>query len=254
MFISSDPQTLFLGKDHLHLPSIPSTNDYIKQKSKEKQLAEGFTVTTAHQTSGRGQIGNTWESESGKNLLMSTFLLPRALPASHFFYLNMSVCLALTDCLNFFHPGFAIKWPNDILFDTRKVAGVLIENSIAANKLQQSVVGVGLNINQLMFSSEGASRATSLAEIMGKEVEISYVFNRLLKDLEVRYLQMGRSKEELRKEYLGLLYGYRQPVRVNLGAKDTLAQIADVLPDGTLVAKADEEIKRFQFKEISFLF
>src|SRR5690606_24490611 len=104
----------------LHFDVLTSTNDHLKTIISEGKSAEGLLVTTDYQTSGRGQIGNAWQSEEGKNLLMSVYLRPTFLRASHFFNLNMSVCLAVADALNELHPGFQVKWPNDILFDRKK--------------------------------------------------------------------------------------------------------------------------------------
>lgn len=254
MLSTLNPPTLFMGKDHHHLPGVPSTNDFLKQISREKKLTEGHTVSTSYQTSGRGQIGNFWESERDQNILMSVFLLPRSLPAGHFFYLNMSVCLALTDTLNYFHSGFKIKWPNDILFDGKKVAGVLIENVMAKDLLQQSIVGIGMNVNQQDFKFQGNPAPTSLSSIVGKKLDLSFVMEQLLKNLEARYLQLMRSHTAHKAEYLEMLYGFDQEVKVEWEGKAAPGKVEDVLPDGTLIMRIDGTARKFQFKKVRFLF
>ena len=253
MFQSLHLQTLFVGQDHQHFDELSSTNEYLKQLIREKLPNEGFLVTTAYQTSGRGQVGNAWESQKGKNLLMSLFLRPQSLFVQDYFHLNMSVCLAITDSLDFFHPGFLIKWPNDILFDHEKVAGVLIENSISRNKLKHSVVGIGINVNQQGFDAKQFYRAGSLSRVQGQEIDLEFLLSVLMENMEARYLQMQRDPASVKDEYFGKLYGYQQQVRVRIDGNTTKAKILDVHPDGTLMAQVGEEVRGFQFKEISFV-
>ena len=134
MFDTPILETLFIGHQRLHFDELPSTNDHLKKLIDKGGHTEGMVVSTDYQTSGRGQIGNRWESEPGKNLLFSVFLKPLTLNARHFFYFNMSVCLAVADALNELAPGFKIKWPNDILFNGKKISGILIENTIAGGQ------------------------------------------------------------------------------------------------------------------------
>ncbi len=146
MSYTIESDSLFIGQQRLHIDTLHSTNDHLKTIITRGESAEGLTVTTEYQTSGRGQIGNSWESNEGENLLMSVYLTPKFLSAGHYFYLNMSVCLAVVDALNFLLPGFQIKWPNDILFDGTKVAGILIESTISGAVVQSCIIGVGLNV------------------------------------------------------------------------------------------------------------
>lgn len=208
-------------------------------------------MVTEYQTSGRGQIGNSWESEAGKNLLCSVFLKPVLLPVSSSFFLNMSVCLALADSLNEFHPGFVVKWPNDILFDGRKVCGVLIENNINGRYIQNSIVGIGLNINQLNFAYP---HAVSLAQVTGRRQEVSHVLDRVLQHLEARYLQVTGNPGRLKEDYLNGLYGVHGPVEVSFNGKKWQAQVEDVKKDGELLLSAEGRHFNFRFKEVEFVF
>ena len=132
-------QTLFVGKKHLRFNQLESTNTYLKELAKSDKIIEGTLAQCDYQTSGRGQFGNEWTAEKGKNLLFSLFLRPSFLNADQQFYLNMSVCLALAESLNQIVKGFEIKWPNDILYNNQKICGILIENSVSGNKLEYSV-------------------------------------------------------------------------------------------------------------------
>lgn len=244
--------TLFVGHHRLHFETLDSTNNYLKEFVGKQNVQEGLVVVAEHQTSGRGQIGNTWASEAGQNLLMSVFFKPQQLQASHSFYFNMSVCLAVADALNDFHAGFQVKWPNDILFDNKKVSGILIENTLGGSQILNSVVGIGINVNQRVFG-ESSAKATSLSQIMGRDLDLRFVENKVLTMLEKRYLQLKRDRHALLQDYFSLLYGYRQQVEAVVDGKRVKAFIKDVLADGKLKAEIHGESRLFQFKEISFV-
>src|SRR5690554_4031443 len=155
--------TMFLGKDILYLPVCHSTNDVAKDKLKEKEAAEGSIIITDQQTNGRGQRGNQWHSEPGMNLTFSLILSPKFLDPSELFGLNMAVALGIREALAQYISGVMVKWPNDIVHKEKgKLGGILIENSLKGQKIESSIVGVGLNINQVEFP---LSQATSLAQL-----------------------------------------------------------------------------------------
>ncbi len=252
MSYTIESDSLFIGQQRLHIDTLHSTNDHLKTIITRGESAEGLTVTTEYQTSGRGQIGNSWESNEGENLLMSVYLTPKFLSAGHYFYLNMSVCLAVVDALNFLLPGFQIKWPNDILFDGTKVAGILIESTISAAVVQSCIIGVGLNVNQRQFKAKGGFAANSLRNIIGNEIDREYVLRIVLKSMEARYLQLRQRLGLLRSDYFNALYGYRQKVRAVVNGTPVDAVITDVLADGQLVVLINGREQKFRFKEISF--
>jgi len=250
---SSQAETLFIGQQLLRLKTVSSTNDFLKKKIGDvPSLAEGFAVVTSHQTSGRGQMGNRWNDTAGENLLTSIYLRPDWLPATLFFQLNMSVCLAVVQTLNDFTPGFQIKWPNDILYDRKKVAGLLIENSISRNRLSQSVVGIGINVNQRFFSAE-LSKASSLSNLIGHKVDLDYLLRRLFEEIEACYLQLKSRAEIIRTNYFDHLLGYQQELDFLIDGQKKSALLMDVQQDGQLVLKVGSEIRKFQFKELEFI-
>lgn len=244
--------TLFIGRCIERLNSVGSTNFYLKQLNQNKELPEGYVVVAIHQTSGRGQFGNSWIDEDGKNLLISVLLRSQYLPVRHSFVLSMSVCLALHDVFSSFVGRVKIKWPNDILIGAKKVAGVLIENQIAGNKLQSSVVGMGLNINQAKAATPSA---TSLLMELGTSVDVASAERQLLEALEKRYLELRRFQnfDQLKAEYLEKLYGYKQPVVILINGESHAVTITDVNFEGILQVKnQDNSLSYYAFKEIRF--
>lgn len=149
------------------------------------ELKHGDVVTTHEQTAGRGQRGNTWESEPGKNLTFTVFLRPPRWKAADSFLLSMVVSIAIVDSLNdVLEPETVkIKWPNDIYWRDLKLAGILIENSFNGPYIDHSIIGIGLNVNQTVFVSD-APNPVSMARITG----IEYNLDSLLQAVSARII------------------------------------------------------------------
>jgi BirA family biotin operon repressor/biotin-[acetyl-CoA-carboxylase] ligase len=245
--------SLFSNAKTLKLKKVESTNSYLKKLASEKTLPEGFSVTAEYQTLGRGQYGNVWESKSGQNLLFSCLLRPTFLSATQVFYLSMSVCLAVYDVVALYAEGFAIKWPNDIIRNGCKYGGVLIENQIMGSQLQSSVIGIGLNVNQTIFST---AKAASLGGLKGFSTkEESELLQALQSQLQLRYAQLERKNfEAIKNLYLNRLYGYKKPIRLLENEQKFIGKILDVDPQGYLLVQKDNGTKKhYSFKEVRFL-
>ncbi|MDB0616382.1 biotin--[acetyl-CoA-carboxylase] ligase [Tenacibaculum dicentrarchi] len=156
----------------IKLDAIGSTNSFLKDMS-AKVLLDNFTVVVArNQTLGRGQVNANWKSEGGKNLTFSVFCRPEALCIADFKYLNYSVSLSVYELLiSLKLPRLAIKWPNDILSENKKIAGILIENTLNIKNISTSIIGIGLNVNQNIFS-DALPNASSVKRILKKEQDI----------------------------------------------------------------------------------
>ena len=243
--------TLFIGQELLTFDSLSSTNAYAKKLSRDQNKSEGLTILSKYQTSGRGQFGNSWESEKGLNLLFSVYLKPLFLSPDRQFLLNMSVCLAVADSLNEIVPGFEVKWPNDILYDNMKVAGILIENSINSNKLESSIVGIGINVNQQNFETK--ANITSVQNITGNSLDSEFLLAKVLKQIESRYLRLKANGKGLYNDYYSLLYGFEKEKTVVKNGKYFKIKITGVEPSGQLIAWESAKKRRYNFKEISFL-
>ncbi|MCY7411197.1 MAG: biotin--[acetyl-CoA-carboxylase] ligase, partial [Chitinophagales bacterium] len=145
----------------------------------------------------KGYSGNIWESESGKNLLMSVIFFPNFLSPRLHFFLNQVASLAVADTVKEFVKGkeIKIKWPNDVFAGKKKIAGILIENSVKGNSIQHSIIGIGLNVNQKNFTPQ-LLHATSIFKILGKEILVDDMMNVLFSMLEARYLQLKQNRIE----------------------------------------------------------
>lgn len=249
-------ETLFIGRNLIKLTETESTNTFLKELAEREKLPEGTAVLAAYQRNGRGQRGAAWESSAGENILLSLLLHPVFLDAAEQFILSQAIALSVYDLISFYLPAedVKIKWPNDILLNNKKVSGILIENNLFKNKINNSVVGIGININQVNFALPDA---TSLSAISGKNYDLEDVLAKLFSFIEARYLQLRRGNQaQLRYEYLQKLYGYRLPlsyISSESGNKFT-GIIKGVSIAGKLQLQVDNELKEFDLKEIKRLF
>lgn len=221
------------------------------EKFKTCQLEEGYVLTTDHQIAGKGQRGNLWESQKGENLLFSFILFPDFISLDSQFYLNVFVSLAVVEGLQ--HMGIkevSIKWPNDIYIKDKKVAGILIENIVKGEQLATSVVGVGLNVNQVDLKT--LPHATSLKYVLGNEVDREQLLKQLCGKLDTYYKALQNNPEALLEEYKEKLLGWRQKRKF---MTDTIwdGEIVDVQKNGLIHIRIDQSISTFGFKEVQFI-
>lgn len=247
--------TLFLGKNLLILPECPSTNTLAAEMSQAGDGGEGTVVITHHQTLGRGQRGNTWESGKGLNLTFSLILHPVFLRVTDQFQLNKAVALAVHDVLKKYVEPVRVKWPNDIMIGDKKVCGILIENLLAGEKLSRSIVGIGLNVNQKEFSSPTAS---SVSIESGKEIDLVKMFDELMRALEWRYLKLrsrepGVGSQEVDRDYLDAMYGINEVRRFAIHDVETEGIIRGVDDHGKLIVEINKAPQAFDLKEIKFV-
>ena len=151
----------------IRLDETNSTNNYLRELLAGDALPEGSLVIADFQTAGKGQVGNSWESEARKNLMFSLLLYPDFLPANRQFLISQIASLSVKETLDGYIDSVTVKWPNDIYWKDRKICGMLIENDLSGQHLYCSVIGIGLNINQEVFRSN-APNPVSLTQITGR--------------------------------------------------------------------------------------
>jgi BirA family transcriptional regulator, biotin operon repressor / biotin---[acetyl-CoA-carboxylase] ligase len=244
--------TLFLGKDITYLTECHSTNDLALEKIKERSIFEGSIIVTDSQTAGKGQRGNQWISEPFQNLTFSLVLRPVFITPDRQFTLSMAVSNALIDMLGQYGISAMVKWPNDIVSDDgKKLAGILIENTLTHKRIEYAVVGIGLNINQGAF---GSIKATSIANLLGRTIDVEDVFSRTVHELEKYYLMLKSGRiDEAKNRYMQKLYRYQ--VWAKYQDEDIFdGKIEGIDIHGRLeVKKTTGELVAFGLKEIKFL-
>lgn len=226
-----------------------STNEEAALLIEKQPVIEGTIVITDNQMAGKGQRGNHWNSAPGKNLTFSIVLKPIFLSIVQQFDLNIVISLGILDYLNSIRSGFEVKWPNDIYFGDQKVCGILIQNTIKGNTLDQTIAGIGLNINQQEFAEP---KAISLSKITGQEFNLNEVFEQLLSCIEKRYLQLKRGYKELKQDYLNGMYRFGQDYLYR--ADEVFSgRITGISAQGLLEIQTNQGLKQFGFKEVEFI-
>jgi len=270
--------TLFIGKVYYRFDELPSTNDWVAnllavstnaesinlplesgQKGPAKtKPPEGTVVRAANQTAGRGQLGSLWHSIPDENLLLSILLYPTWLEAQAQFYLSMAVALGVNDLLaSLGHTslGHSIKWPNDLYWGNKKTAGILIQNTLAGSNLQSSIVGIGLNVNQLSFPPD-LPNATSLALVSGKKLNPDEVAERLFECLERRYLQLkSGNRAAVKASYEDHLWRRGIPSRFvrHADGQEFDGVVLGVTDRGLLRLETELGLAEFDLKELKFV-
>lgn len=247
--------TLFIGKNCIELSAVGSTNSYAKNLLATERPPEGTLITASEQHAGRGQVGNTWQSEPGKNMTASVILYPEFLDADKQFFLNMAVSLAVKDfCESVLNDEVKIKWPNDIYWRDKKLGGILIENTITGSRISTSVVGIGLNVNQEVFP-ESLPNPVSMIQISTIEYKIQHLLGGLSAYLEKYYLQLRQQHFNfLDKAYTVALYRYQQTHEYKKGNQILRGEINGVAKDGKLILHCNGREMRFAFKELEYVF
>jgi BirA family biotin operon repressor/biotin-[acetyl-CoA-carboxylase] ligase len=251
-------RTLFVGQHAIHLTAVESTNSYASEMLRQMRQNEGTIIYTFEQTQGRGQRGNTWYSEPNKNIALSLILHPSFLKIEEQFLLTKMVSLSVSDLMAEMLPQHTyqikIKWPNDIYILDKKVAGILIENTLAGNHIQASVIGIGINVNQTEFNTESGN-PVSIKLISGEEMELQTIVERLCEFLEARYLQLKSGKKEMIDHYyIQRLYRIDEWKKYATTEGEFEGRIKSVSPEGKLqIELHNQEIKEYDLKEIVFI-
>lgn len=240
----------------IKLSAIDSTNSFLKNMVLDGSPEHLTCVVAEHQTAGRGQMGTTWVSEPGKNLMFSVYLGLGSFAVDRQFYLSMAVSVSVLRALETFQmPDLRIKWPNDILSGNKKICGILMEYLVKGSTVQSVIAGVGLNVNQNGF--EGLPQASSMKLVCGRIFPLEEVLQKVLEYI-ARYEALVRQGEleAIHKEYEGLLFRKgKASTFKNARGEMFVGVIQGVLPSGQLrLLLADEEQQDFDLKELSLLY
>lgn len=236
----------------IHLPEVDSTNTWLRDHV--HGLPHATVVTATSQTAGRGQRGNTWESDPGANLTFSMLLRPDSFPAARQFNISEAVALGIVFALQSLlpHHSVTVKWPNDIYVGDRKICGILIENSLEGSLISHSIAGIGINVNQERFLSD-APNPISLYQLTGRK----YLLQPLLRSASHNIITLLHyDREKLHSLYLHHLYA-RHGARYRDTATQRIfsATIHDIAPDGmlTLCDSTDSTLHTYAFKEVALI-
>jgi BirA family transcriptional regulator, biotin operon repressor / biotin---[acetyl-CoA-carboxylase] ligase len=249
--------TLFIGQNKVYLPETDSTNSYAIGLLKNVKVPEGTAVFTDKQTAGRGQRGKSWSTDPSMNITLSLIVKPQFLDAKKSFFLSkiaaLSVYDVLTDILNTGQFDIRIKWPNDILVNGKKIAGILIENSFKEETFIWSVIGIGLNVNQEKF--EALSSAVSLSSLCGNKLGREGVMQLLFEKFEKWYLLLRSGKhDKIDEAYFKNLFRLNEESWFIHENKQFKAKMVGVKDNGLLELRLEDNSTRsFDVKDVQFV-
>lgn len=240
----------------IKLNAIDSTNSYLKRLCATELVADYTAVMAETQTEGRGQMGTVWSSQTSKNLTFSVYKDISMYDLEHPFYISVVVALALIKTLRSFSiDKLSVKWPNDILSENKKVCGILIENVVKQNKFSNSIIGIGLNVNQVTF--DDLPQASSLHLITGRVFNLDEVAQSIIKNLKHYFKLLKHNEiETLKTKYETYLFRKNKPSTFK-DAEGVIFSgiIKGVSNSGQLqVLLEDAVVKEFEFKTISLLY
>lgn len=240
----------------IELEEVDSTNSYVERNA--RTLSHGDTVTAHTQSAGRGQRGNSWESAPSANITFTMLLKPDIEASKQFFIseaFSLCVCRVLKDICGV---DCKVKWPNDIYVGDSKICGILISHSLQGRKINHTVAGAGININQEEFVSD-APNPISVRQITGRRFDLMRILTPLASDIEESVAKLGDEayRSSLHESYMARLWrgdGKEYLFRDCATGEEFRASIHSVEPSGHLVlSDADGTLRRFAFKEVAWL-
>lgn len=238
------------------LNAINSTNNYLKELSKDGETANWTIVSAEHQISGRGQMETKWESEKGKNLTFSILVKFEQFKSQDQFYLNCAVSLGIFNALKKYDvPKLKVKWPNDIMSASKKVGGILIENSLVNDRITHTVIGIGLNVNQDKFP-DYLPRAVSMKQVLNHDFDCDKLLMDIVNSMQQQIeLLTQNSFDLLHHNYEQVLFKKDKVLMFeNKNKEKFMGKILGVTNKGSLqVEQENEVVKQYNFKEIIFL-
>ena len=239
---------------YVHLEQIDSTNAYLQRMQSEADI-RNWVVSTDEQSAGKGMGSNSWESEVGKNLTFSLAVDMGFLPAERQFLLSEAVPLGIIEVLDTILPAekLHIKWPNDLFYENRKLAGILINSTIKANMMDVSIIGIGLNVNQVQFQ-DWPTHPISLKMITGKSHDLQPLLEQIAEHIIIKVEQLKSDPTIIEQDYLKRLFRYRTWADYEVNGKVLRLLMTGIDPFGRLVLSDEEkESYCFDIKEIRFL-
>ena len=215
-----------------------STNDKVKVLIKSKKIVSGDIVCAKYQYGGKGQLSKRWHSSYGKNLLCSLYFIFPKISSNNAYSINYAVSLSVLKTIRtFISDKVFIKWPNDILSGNKKISGILIENVVRSKKVQSSIIGTGININQIIFKN--LPNATSIKQLSKKDISVDNVLSELIKNYKFYFSKINHTNE-LAKEYNKNLYGLDQCAFL-INGKIFKGKVIEVIENGQIKVKIDSK-------------
>ncbi|MBR1620557.1 MAG: biotin--[Prevotella sp.] len=228
----------------ISIKETDSTNRKIKEQAVDE---DAMTVLVAErQTAGKGCGTNSWESEPHKNLTFSIRYCPEDVEARRQFVISMQISVAIHRAMMDFGVPTTIKWPNDIYWNDKKLAGILIENQLQGSHIRDSIIGIGLNVNQRTFLSD-APNPVSMSQILSRHLQLNEILQRII-------FHFQNAEKDIAAVYRSLLYRKTGMHEYSDSKGNFIAEIVGVADDGLLSLRDSRGVvRKYAFKEVAFI-
>lgn len=247
---------MIIGNPRIQLNVVDSTNNYAAQMLKENLVSEGTVVLAEFQTKGKGRLGNEWKSEKGDNILCTLILKPKFMNINEQFMLSMAMILALKNAVDtqLGSEKASIKWPNDLIVADKKVAGLLIENTVSGSQIVSSLVGFGINVNQKQFSAnQSFFRPGSLAEFSSQSINKSDFLEVCFSKIQYYYFKLMQLKfSDIEKEYHQSLLFLNKTCSFIFQNETLEATFIGVKRNGSAIIETKQGIMEASMDELKF--
>ena len=240
----------YFGSHIIQIDRVSSTNNYAAKLLNQTKIPFGAVIMAQFQEDGRGQRGAVWQSKSGENLLFSAILDGSLMKKCPPFYLSKCVAVSIKDTLSYFlKHKIHLKWPNDVLVERRKIAGVLIESQWKGNNLFSSIIGIGLNVNQTHFEYD--FDATSMKLLSANDYDLKEVLQIFCTKLNFNFNRLlSKEYSVLQQDYLSSLYKYNEKTHFKIGDKLEEVVLKDVNENGMVsLEMLGGKIQEFDFSQ-----
>ena len=237
---------------HKHFPQVDSTNQEARRLIEKGDIAHGLVISADYQTHGRGQLGRSWHSESAQNAMLSIVLAPETMLVKDQFFLNIAVSLGVADMIEDYGLEVYVKWPNDIYVSDKKICGILVQNFLQGDTIQYSIVGIGVNVNQLSWH-EDVPNPTSLALELSKALDAYEMIQLISQSVMTRYNDIMPVSSSLKKAYQDKLYRRGEISQFEVGDNTILGEIIGIDETGRLMVAHDNSLQAYQHGEISMV-
>jgi len=242
-------------REFIYLEECNSTNSFLSNLLADNSTEKSYVVTSAFQSSGQGQGDAFWESEKGKNLTFSYNLVNMDIKAVNQFYISIIISLSIADLIESYLPSetVKIKWPNDIYIHDKKLAGILVENSVLGDKIVASNIGIGININQQKFESN-APNPVSVIHYYNKQLDVKEVLFSYLKSFDNYYALLQNGEFNILKSmYLDKLYRINKVGKYQINDEIIEGEIKGIDEFGFLSLMINNKLKSFDIKQVKYL-
>ena len=242
-----------IGAERIHLATVDSTNKHAAELLERTEVQHGTVILADAQTEGRGRRGGVWRSMEGRDLTFSVVVLPIALPVTDQLRMAMAAALAVREAVAQEDvPHVRVKWPNDILIEERKVAGILIQNDLVGDTIHHAILGIGVNVNSTGHDEKGPP-STSIRMETGRDIDRLALLERLLNELDRRWTQVERDPPALQHDYIEQLWGRGRWLPMELDGHAVEARPIGVDRDGRLLVELnDGRVQAFGMDRLRF--